>query len=382
MGNGISMPSSDDAKNTAQGNGDLKTNTNAIYGYGVGNAIAGAPSEWDKITGEAGAADSANDLSNSQAAGMAQQMGYSNQMNDVAQANVNKMAGITNTYTQGIQGLLGKEDTQNAMTLQQAQDPNNPVAKAFQGMYNQQAANSQNAGTANVGVMQALGAQALGNQMGNGVPMSGANMQALLAGNQAQAGQAMANVQNQYSDLRNQGIQQGILQTQNAYNRGQQAIGTSNQLQGELYGANSAQQTLGTNANMQNLQRQAGIQGGYMGQVEAAQAQQAANAAQGAIGTASSAANILLPWTGAGGMMGSQMQGQTNTPVQQQDTSGPNGLSQVMGVVKSYYGGSPTNGQTQQQPGTTGVAGNMGYEQQQQQGWQQNQNPYYNYQVA
>ena len=65
---------------------------------------------WSQITGQAGAQDKANDLANSQQQGMTQQMGYSNQMNDVAQANVNKMAGITNTYTQGIQGLLGKED--------------------------------------------------------------------------------------------------------------------------------------------------------------------------------------------------------------------------------------------------------------------------------
>ena len=116
-----------------------------------------------------------------------------------------------------------KGEADSAMTLAEASDPNNKVAKSFRDFYEQKAQGARQAGMADIGVMQALGAQAFGGQMGAGGPMTGGQIAALAGQNQSQAGMAMANVQRRVQDLRDQGIAEGWAQTDKAYNRGLEA---------------------------------------------------------------------------------------------------------------------------------------------------------------
>ena len=116
-----------------------------------------------------------------------------------------------------------KSESDSAMTLAEASDPNNRVASSFRDFYEEQAQGTRQAGMADVGVMQALGAQAFGGQMSGMGPVTGGQMVAMAGQNQSQAGMAMANVQRRVQDLRDQGIAEGWRQTDNAYNRGTDA---------------------------------------------------------------------------------------------------------------------------------------------------------------
>lgn len=160
-------------------------------------------------------------------------------MNDARKQGQDARAVYTNTISPNLMSIMegAKGEAANAMTLQQAQDPNNPVAQAFRQFYDKQAAGTQQAGMATAGTMQALGAQALAGQIGGGMPVTGGQLQALQAGYGAQAGQAMAQTQQQMERLRQQGLEQGWLQTQAAYDRGQGAKDRYRQGLGDIQGA-------------------------------------------------------------------------------------------------------------------------------------------------
>jgi hypothetical protein len=128
-------------------------------------------------------------------------------------------------YGQLTKNAMGNANS--AMSLQDAMNPNNSVEQGVQGMYNQQAQGIQNQGLADYGVLAALGGQATQNTMGGGAPMTGGQMQALQGANMGQASQAFGAAQNQANQMKLQGLQSGINQSNLMYGAGQQAQGTA-----------------------------------------------------------------------------------------------------------------------------------------------------------
>ncbi len=166
----------------------------------------------------------------------------------------------SNTYSNEIQPRLKSlmETSQlnagSAMSLKDAQDPNNTVAAGTRALYdaqgnktrdayNAEAANTRNQyndqgsniqklyetqaagegrqGLADTSVLQALGMQNMGGQLG-GAPMSGGQLQALMGANQAQAGSAYSKTLQRTQALRDQGLSGNI----NAQGRGLDAATT------------------------------------------------------------------------------------------------------------------------------------------------------------
>lgn len=115
-----------------------------------------------------------------------------------------------------------QRDASQAMTLGQAGDPNNAVQQSYRNLYNKEAQGVGARGRADAGVMAALGSQATAQQLG-GLPMTGAQLQAAQGMNLAQSGQAYANAQQRMDKLREQGIDTGITESSNQYERGRQA---------------------------------------------------------------------------------------------------------------------------------------------------------------
>lgn len=162
---------------------------------------------------------------------------YTGGVADTTKQYTGDVTNSTNQYVQGQQGLQvtynpmygqltgqAMGNASGAMTLQDAQNPNNAVEQGVQGMYNQQAQGIQNQGLADYGTMSALGNEATANTMGSsGMPMTGAQMQLLQGSNTAQAGQAFANAQNQANQLKMQGLGAGLNQSNLMYEQGQQA---------------------------------------------------------------------------------------------------------------------------------------------------------------
>lgn len=155
--------------------------------------------------------------------------GYINEVEDLRNQARDQATDARQQYTNQIQPRFKDvmEDAGHqagqAMSLQQAGDPNNQVHQAVRGMYNQQADNYGRRGLADVGVLNALGAQATAQQFGMGGPMTGAQQQLMMAANQQQSGAAFARTQQQMDRLRQQGIERGFQESDAQYARGQQA---------------------------------------------------------------------------------------------------------------------------------------------------------------
>jgi hypothetical protein len=308
---------------------------------------------------------------------------------------------LTNAIEATNKELYDSNGNPKYMTLDQAQDPNNAVAAAYRGFYNNQAQGEGKAGLADVGIMQQLGAQATAQQLGgSGMPMTGGQMQMMLAQNQSQAGQAMSNVQKRQQNLKDQGLQQGWLQSQAAYDRGQGTLarqqgnvgalqsaqgtnlaqqqglrGEQNQYGGQYLDSRNRQDTgkadvMGGLAGIQqqnttgDLQRQAGLVSGEAGADRAMQTGdlQALNAQQ----TGRLQATSGLLGGGAGAMIGSVFGG--GAGAQAGSYAGGGFLSSTQGGQPQQYGSGA--------PGTSlnGAASMFGYGQQQpQQPYVQNQ---------
>lgn len=133
------------------------------------------------------------------------------------------------TYSTDIQprmkGMMedAQKEASGAMTLAEAGDPNNAVAKSVRDMYEQQAVAEGNRGKADVGVLSSLGAQATAQQLGGMPALTGSGMQLLQARNMSQASGAYTNAQNRMQGLRDQGLNQGFAQSSAQYDRGQAA---------------------------------------------------------------------------------------------------------------------------------------------------------------
>ncbi len=134
-------------------------------------------------------------------------------------------ATYTNDILPSYKDAMGKAQTNasQAMSLQQAGDPNNPVMKAVRDLYNKQGQGVREQGQQDFGVLSALGAQAAGQQFGASGPMTAGMQGQIYAANQAQAGDAYANAQKRMYDLQQQGIDRGFDQSNQMYQFGQQA---------------------------------------------------------------------------------------------------------------------------------------------------------------
>lgn len=133
---------------------------------------------------------------------------------------------------------LGRE-AGNAMTLQQAGDPNNAINQGWRDAYNKEAKGVRNQGMQDAGMLNALGAQAFGNSMGN-MPMTGAQMQMGQAQALQQGSQAYAGAQRQMNRLREMGMDVGREESANQYARGEGARDRYAQSQRDFSGAEDA----------------------------------------------------------------------------------------------------------------------------------------------
>lgn len=150
------------------------------------------------------------------------------------------------TYTNDIQpqqkALMeqsGKNAAQ-AMSLSEAEDPNNQVASGVRNMYNAQGQAAQNQGVADYGVLAALGSQATAGTIGQGNPMTGGQLAAIQGQNMGAASNAYNNAANYAQGLRTQGIQAGINQSNTMYGAGQNAVGMAGQMAAEYQQGNNA----------------------------------------------------------------------------------------------------------------------------------------------
>jgi hypothetical protein len=133
------------------------------------------------------------------------------------------------TYTNTIQPeyknamSLAKTNAEQAMTLDEAGDPNNPIMKSIRELYDQQGKAAQKQGLQDYGVLSALGAQAAQGQFGAAGPMTSGQMGQIYAQNQGQAGDAYARAQQRMYDLQQQGLDKGFDQSNYLYEQGQLA---------------------------------------------------------------------------------------------------------------------------------------------------------------
>ncbi len=310
---------------------------------------------WDKTTGKRGEKQNQEELEAASGKATKEQYGFSDQMQTAEQANLDRMKGYSTSYQNSIRGVMGEEDAKNAMTLQQAQDPNNKVAQDFRNMYNTEAQNQGQQGLADVGVMQSLGAQAFSGKLGGGVPMTGGQLQALMAQNQNQAGQAFANVQRQKQSLRDQGLAQGIMQTQAAWERGQQSKDRYTSGVKDIYNNQSGLSGMESDVSTGNTQRRAAIAGGATAADMARISAQIQNNAMGRQQVMGGIVSAVGPWSGAQGIGTGMAQTGSQAQYGQQQPAGQGtaGGAQAFGGLMSMMGNKnqPTaQQQPQQQP--------------------------------
>jgi len=210
---------------------------------------------------------------------------YQDQASDSSAAYSNEvLPRLTNVMNQR------KGNADAAMSLTDAQDPNNKVASATRDMYNQQAQGIQNQGLADYGVLAALGSQATGHTVGGyGGMMTGGQMQSLQNANMGQASGAFGHAQQNANNLKLQGIQKGQDQSNWAYGQGQQAIGDYSGSIRDYEGANNQKNAI---QNMYTGQ-EAGIDQDAYG-VRLGQAGVARDAASGLAGLQNANADASL----------------------------------------------------------------------------------------
>ncbi len=177
---------------------------------------------------------------------------YTSKIGKLTDQSESQAKDATATYTNSILPgykdamSMAKTNADQAMTLSEAGDPNNPIMKAVRDLYNQQAEQTRGQydtqgqrartqGQQDFGVLSALGAQAAGMQFGAG-PMTAGQQGQIYAQNQTQAGDAYARAQQRMydlqqqgldrsSDLQAQGLGKGFDQSNQMYEYGQDAQG-------------------------------------------------------------------------------------------------------------------------------------------------------------
>lgn len=130
-----------------------------------------------------------------------------------------------NEILPALKSLMDKRlaNTEGALTLSEAQDPNNKVAASVRAFYDAQGDKANKQGLRDYGVLAGLGAQAAQGQFG-ATPITSGQMGQIYAANQRQAGDAYAKAQQRMYDLQQQGIDKGFDETKAWYDRGQLAL--------------------------------------------------------------------------------------------------------------------------------------------------------------
>ncbi len=245
------------------------------------------------------------------------------------------------TYSNQIQprmkGLMEQAQTnsQSAMSLNDAMDPNNKVAKSTRDLYEQQAQNEGRSGLADAGVLSALGAQNMASQLGGAGPMTGGQMAALMGQNQAQSGAAYARTLQRGQQLRDTGLNKGFERSDIAYGQGLDAQDRYRRSVGDYEGASDRQ--LGRDTSFR------GERGGYSGQTYGLQ-QQMNDATRGAA-NAGTQRDMTLYNTHMGGQqanLGSQIAG--INAEQAADAAQKTAAMQTVGTVAGSYFGGPAGG--------------------------------------
>lgn len=142
------------------------------------------------------------------------------------------------TYSNDIQpvqkGLMDDayRNSQSAMSLEDAMNPNNKVSKGVRDLYDQQGQKIRQQGLTDAGVLAAMGAQATAGQLGGMPVFTGSNLANLSAQNQRQSSEAFSAAQKRMMDLQEQGLGKGIEQSNAMYDRGQEARGMASDLSG------------------------------------------------------------------------------------------------------------------------------------------------------
>lgn len=276
---------------------------------------------------------------------------YQDDLNQLRRDTQGAQTDARQTYSNIIQPRMkdlmtqAQVNSRDAMSLKEAQDPNNAVAKATRKFYEDQAQGEGRQNLADTGVLQALGAQNLAGQLGN-VPMTGGQLQALMGANMAQAGNAYQRGTQRTQDLRDRGLEQGFARSDVAYARGLGAQDRYRQSIGDYEGVADRQQA-----------RDAGFRsqlGGLSGQTYGLQ-QQMADAARGA-GQAATNRDMAIYNTHMGGQQ-AQVAGQIQQLNAQEAQRGQmitGGLQAAGTVAGAYFGGpagAAAGGQVGQQIG-------------------------------
>lgn len=212
------------AVNGFQGKGD-----DVLNNYGFGNRKANEAQKKAQQANEDWYSEQQPGLDKAQGYGQAyydQIKGQADSyMQDAATQGADARKVYTGTIQPRLQGIMedAQRESNSAMTLQQAGDPNNAVQTAYRNQYNQEGANAMKQGQADAGVLAGLGAQATAQQIGGAGPMTGGQMAAMQGANMSQAGQAAFNAQKRMNDLRQQGMDVGREESGKQYDRGQSA---------------------------------------------------------------------------------------------------------------------------------------------------------------
>lgn len=189
---------------------------------------------------------------------------YLNELDRLGSEATDQATSAQKTYTNTIQPAqqnimdAAAKQAGSAMSLADAGDPNNSVAKAVRALYDQQATAEGNRGKADYGILASLGSQATANQLGGMGAVTGSNLQLLNSQNQSQASQAYTNAQQRMSSLRDQGLNQGFAQSAAQYDRGVNAT--------HDYSTDVANYQNGLNNNISQQQSLRGEQQGYGGE--------------------------------------------------------------------------------------------------------------------
>lgn len=278
---------------------------------------------------------------------------YQNDLNALRDETSASQKDARNTYSNDIQPRLkslmeqNQQNAAGAMSLKDASDPNNSVAKSTRDLYDKQAKNEGRSGLADASTLQALGAQNFGTQLGGAGPMTGGQLSALMGQNAAQSSAAYGKTLQRQHDLRDQGLNQGFARSDIAYGRGQDAMNQYGQSVGNYEGASDRQ--LGRDTNFRNQLN------GYAGQTYGLQQQM--NDATRGVGQAGTQRDMAIYNTHMGGNqanLAAQIQGANAK--QAADAAQVTGGLQAVGTIGGAYFGGPAGAAAGNQAGQ--AAGN------------------------
>lgn len=155
--------------------------------------------------------------------------GYQNKIKELEDQAKSQANDASQTYTNTIfpemknAMEMAKQNASQAMSLEEAGDPNNKVQRAVRDLYDQLGQDVRRQGHQDFGILSALGSQGAAQQFGAAGPMTAGMQGQIYARGQEQAGNAYAKAQQRMFDLQQQGINRGFDQSNWLYEQGQRA---------------------------------------------------------------------------------------------------------------------------------------------------------------